>query len=108
MKTRTLRPLSAKLFRNGRLLFDTAEVPEAESAPQFTDALQLIYIRRRIASNSGLSYAVGFSDALSTRATNPSASETAVSLDTTFERVTVTDSDPKSANRFVHIRVTAR
>lgn len=35
-ETHTLPPLSTKLLRDGRVLFDTAALPEAESPPQFT------------------------------------------------------------------------
>ena len=73
-----------------------------------TGKLQLTYIRRKAASNSGITYAVSFSPALTNGswATNNSATEVTTSLDATFERVTVTDSltIPK---RFVRVEITA-
>jgi len=66
--------------------------------------LQLTYIRRQAASNPGVAYAVEFSDGLTSWAVDPSATETATSIDTTFERVTVTDITIRTA-RFVRVRV---
>jgi len=67
--------------------------------------LQLTYIRRNAASFPGITYAVEFSDALAGWAVNASAVENVTSIDTTFERVTVTDS-ATSSKRFVRVRVT--
>ena len=73
-----------------------------------TGKLQITYIRRKAASNSGISYMVEFSDALTTWAVNPLATETTVtSIDITFERVTVTDNVASPAKRFARVRVTA-
>ncbi len=69
--------------------------------------LQLTLIRRKAASNPGITYAVEFSDALASWAVNPSATESATSLDATFERVTVTDSSVSPARRFARVKVTA-
>lgn len=48
-----------------------------------------------------------FSDALSSWAVNVSATELVTSIDSTFERVTVTDSAATSGKRFVRVRVTS-
>ncbi len=70
-----------------------------------TGKLQLTYIRRKSATAPGITYAVEFSDALATWAVNASATESVTSIDTTFERVTVTDSFASPAKRFVRVRV---
>jgi len=75
-----------------------------------TGKLQLTYIRRKASATPapGITYMVEFSDALARWAINPSATETTVTeLDTTFERVTVTDNAPVSPKRFARVRVTA-
>ena len=72
--------------------------------------LQLSYIRRKAAANSGLNYAVAFSNDLGAAdpwAVNASATEIVTSIDTSCERVTVTDSLTSSARRFVRVFVTA-
>ena len=74
-----------------------------------TGKLQITYIRR-IASASpapGITYSVEFSDALATWAVNPSASVSVTNIDTTFERVTVTDHVESPAKRFARVKVTA-
>ena len=92
-------PNSAVLVPN-----ENAGLPFAESDP--SGKLALTFIRRKTASNSGISYAVEFSDALAAWDVNGSATESAVSIDTTFERVTVTDS-ASPASRFVRVKVSA-
>jgi hypothetical protein len=72
-----------------------------------TGKLQLTYIRRKPSASPGVTYSVEFSDTLATWAANPSATESANSLDATFERVTVTDSLASPARRFVRVRVIA-
>ncbi len=72
-----------------------------------TGKLQLTYIRRKPASAPGITYTVEFSDALSTWAVKPSASESVTSIDATFERVTVTDSVSSAAKRFARVRITS-
>jgi hypothetical protein len=69
--------------------------------------LQLTFIRRTPASSPGISYSVEFSDDLTSWSVNPSAVENPVPIDTTFERVTVTDSAVSSGKRFVRVRVTS-
>jgi len=66
--------------------------------------LQLTYIRRKASTAPGISYRVEFSDALASWAVNGSATESVTSIDTTFERVTVTDSS-SAVKRFVRVRV---
>ena len=68
--------------------------------------LAFTFIRRKDSSNSGITYSVEFSDTLSSWTTNPSATESATSLDTTFERVTVTDSITPS-KRFARVKINA-
>ena len=71
--------------------------------------LQLTFIRRKSSAYPypGITYAVEFSNDLASWAPNPSATESPVSLDATFERVTVTDSAAVSARRFARVKVTA-
>ena len=71
-----------------------------------TGKLTITYIRRKAATNPGISYAVEFSETLSAWGTNLSATESATSIDTTFERVTITDSTTFT-KRFVRVKVTA-
>jgi hypothetical protein len=93
-------PNSAVLAPTG-----SAGLPLA-TAEALTGKLQLTYIRRKPASNPGISYSVQFSDALSSWNTNPSATESSTSLDAIFERVTVTDSTAPS-QRFARVKITA-
>jgi hypothetical protein len=74
--------------------------------------LQLTFVRRKASASPapGVSYAVQFSNDLGVSdlwAVNASATESATSLDATFERVTVTDSLPHPPRRFVRARVTS-
>jgi autotransporter-associated beta strand protein len=73
-----------------------------------TNRLQITFIRRKAGSNPGITYAVEFSNDLSAGswATNPSATESATSLDASLERVTVTDST-LFTKRFARVKVTA-
>jgi len=72
-----------------------------------TGKLQITYIRRKISSNPGVTYAVEFSDALATWAVNGFATEgTPTSINATFERVTITDSVTAPDKRFARVRVT--
>jgi hypothetical protein len=68
--------------------------------------LQLTYIRRKAASNPGVTYAVEFSDTLATWGFNGSATSTVTSIDTNFERVIVTDSNTPT-KRFVRVCISA-
>ena len=72
--------------------------------------LTLTYIRRKAATNPGISYSVEFTNDLGLTdlwAVNPAATEgTPVSIDSQFERVTVTDSISPS-RRFARVRVSA-
>lgn len=70
-----------------------------------TKKLTLSYIRRKASSTSGINYTVQFSDNLATWAVNPAATESVTSVDTIFERVTVTDSVVPPAKRFVRVSV---
>ena len=94
-------PNSSVLLPNG-----SAGLPFA--AVDGSGKLALTYIRRKASASPapGVSYAVEFSDALATWGVNGSAIESAVSIDATFERVTVTDS-ANPASRFARVRVTA-
>lgn len=80
------------------------------SAPA-TGRLRITYIRRKAAASPapGITYSLEFSNDLGladTWAVNPFANETIVSLDPTFERVTVTDS-VTATRRFTRVKVTA-
>jgi len=74
-----------------------------------TGKLQLTYIRRKASASPapGITYVVEFSDALTTWAVNPSASESVTSLDSTFERVIASDSGAFTTKRFARIKITA-
>ncbi len=69
--------------------------------------LQITFIRRKAASTPGITYAVEWSDALASWAINPSATASVTSLDSTFERVTITDDTATPAKRFARVKVTA-
>jgi hypothetical protein len=73
-----------------------------------TGRLQITYIRRKPVSYPGVSYVVEFSDALAGWAVNASAAEVSSSIDSTFERVTVTDSIVSTHNRFARVRVISK
>ncbi len=72
-----------------------------------TGKLQITFIRRKASTGSGITYSAEFSDALASWAVNPSATESATSLDATFERVTVTDSVASQPKRFARVKVAA-
>ncbi len=67
----------------------------------------LLYVRRKAASQPGITYVVEFSSTLEPDSwtTNASATETVTSLDDTWERVLVTDSLAPTPRRFVRVRV---
>jgi len=73
-----------------------------------TGKLRVTYVRRKNTSNSGITYAVEFSDTLAngTWAVNASATTVVTSIDTTFERVVVTDSNTPT-KRFVRVKVSS-
>jgi len=74
-----------------------------------TGRLQLTYIRRKGSSSTGISYAIEFSSNLGTSdlwAVDPSATESITLIDSTLERVVVTDS-ATSMERFCRVRITA-
>jgi len=73
-----------------------------------TGKLRVTYVRRKSTSNSGVTYAVEFSDALAngTWAVNASATTAVTSIDATFERVVVTDASTLN-KRFVRVKVTS-
>jgi len=72
-----------------------------------TGKLRVTYVRRKSTSNSGISYAVEFSDTLAngTWAVNASATTAVTSIDDTFERVVVTDANTLT-KRFARVRIT--
>jgi len=73
--------------------------------------LQITYLRRKSASNPAINYLVEFAnDAAGPWAANGSAVEAATSLNTTWERVIVTDSvlQTGQAHRFARVRVTVQ
>lgn len=92
-------PNAATLLANG-----SAGLPRVS-----TDAagkLQLTHVRRKAASNSGITYTVEFSSTLAAGswAVNDAATIDVASIDTTFERVTVTDNLTQS-KRFVRVKI---
>jgi len=70
--------------------------------------LTVLFLRRKASSQPGITYAVEFSSspAADAWAVNASATETATSIDDTWERVLVTDSAPFSGQRYVRVRIT--
>lgn len=68
--------------------------------------LTITFVRRISTTSPGVSYAVEFSDAVTGWAVNASATEFPDPIDTTFERVTVTDSS-SPMKRFVRVKVTS-
>jgi len=70
-----------------------------------TGKLQITYIRRNSSETPGIAYAVEFSDVLTTWAVNGSATETVTNIDSSFERVTTTDSLGSPAKRFARVQV---
>lgn len=89
----------------------TLDVAGASGMPAFgTDAggrLQLIYIRRKAASAPGITCTVEFSGTLSEGSwgADVSATESVTSIDSDFERVTVTESVGNAGKRFGRVRV---
>ncbi len=78
------------------------------SAP--SSSLQITYLRRKASTAPGITYAIEFTNDLGIAdpwAVNPAATESATSLDSTFERVTVTDSVATPSKRFARVKVTA-
>ncbi|HEX8312010.1 MAG TPA: putative Ig domain-containing protein, partial [Chthoniobacteraceae bacterium] len=71
-----------------------------------TGRLTVTYLRRKPASNPGVSYGVEWADASFLWSTNPAATENVTSIDTIFERVTLNDSVLGSSRRFARVRVT--
>ncbi len=71
------------------------------------DQLTLLYVRRKTASQPGITYTVEFSSSLEANswAVNAAATETVTSLDDTWERILVTDSTSVTPRRFVRVRV---
>lgn len=69
-----------------------------------TGKLTLTYLRRKFSTSPGITYAVEFSDSVSTWAVNTSAAESVASIDSNFERVTTTDTSSVS-KRFARVVV---
>jgi hypothetical protein len=74
-----------------------------------TPAAVFTYIRRKAPTIPGITYSVQWSDGLGTWAANPAATEATLSLDGTWERVTLTDSftTAQKPARFARLSVTA-
>lgn len=70
--------------------------------------LTLTYVRLKASVNSGIISSVEYSNTLVTGdwAQNPSATEVVTSIDSTYERVTVTDSVTAGPRRFARVRIT--
>ncbi|MBC8011083.1 MAG: putative Ig domain-containing protein [Burkholderiales bacterium] len=86
----------------------SAGLPFCSLLPAPGSTLQITYIRRKATAYPGVNYTVEWSDTLVAWAADPSATETATSLDATFERVTATDSAPAGTRRFVRVKVAAQ
>lgn len=74
-----------------------------------TPAGVFTFIRRKSSSIPGITYSVQWSDGLTAWAPNPAATEATLSLDATWERVTLTDSfsTAQKPKRFARLSVTA-
>lgn len=72
-----------------------------------TGRLQITYIRPKATATSGVTCTVMFSDSLinGSWSANPNATESVTSIDSTYERVIVTDSATVSNRRFVRVQV---
>jgi|GEM_PF-2311966 len=70
--------------------------------------LTITYVRRKTASSPGITYVVEFSDDLFSWDANPLANENVTSIDSVFERVTLTDSEARKSRRFGRIRIFAQ
>ncbi len=95
-------PNSATLSPGG-----SAGLPAVIVADSDPDAgkLQFTYVRRRASTSPGITYGVEFSDALATWEVNGSASERVITIDGSFERVTVSDSTAVPTKRFARVRI---
>ncbi|MEO8615904.1 MAG: putative Ig domain-containing protein [Luteolibacter sp.] len=71
--------------------------------------LQITYVRRKSSSNSGITYTVQYNTTLAggTWSSSPPGIESITSIDSTFERVVVTDSSASNMTRFGRLRVTS-
>ncbi len=71
--------------------------------------LSVVFVRRKAATSPGVNYVVEFCDDLSTNSwvINALATESVTDIDSTVERVTVTDSLNTAPKRFVRVRVVA-
>lgn len=80
------------------------------SARQSSGALRVSFLRRKSTSYPGIAYAVEFSDSLHSGSwlENPSAVFAVESVDSVFERVSVTDHLLTPKQRFARLRVTAQ
>lgn len=89
-------------------LSGTAGLPFSESQVNGETKLRWTYIRRKASTSPGITYLVDFCDDLATNSwgTNPSATESVEDIDSTFERVTVTDSVTGAGKRFSRVLVT--
>ncbi|MBK8856177.1 MAG: hypothetical protein IPN11_00380 [Opitutaceae bacterium] len=107
------------MLGNGPGQVASLDVPSAASASPTGNAglpavavdgsgrLTVLYLRRKAASQPGITYALEFSSTLAADswAVNASATEAATSIDDTWERVLVTDSAAMTGARFVRVRV---
>jgi hypothetical protein len=68
----------------------------------------LTYVRRKASTNPGITYVVEYSDTLAVGswAAYAPASQTPVSIDTNYERVSLTDSIAPAPRRFFRVRIT--
>lgn len=71
--------------------------------------LSVVFVRRKAVTSPGVNYVVEFCDDLSTNSwvINALATESVTDIDSTVERVTVTDSLKTAPKRFVRVRVVA-
>ncbi|MEO8615903.1 MAG: endo-1,4-beta-xylanase [Luteolibacter sp.] len=93
-------PNTATILSNG-----IAGLPRGEV--DANGKLRITYIRRKNSSNSGITYTVEYSNTLAGGAwsSSPPGIESITSIDSTFERVVVTESSAATARRFGRLRV---
>lgn len=84
-------------------------VTVVESGPDI-GKLQITYVRRKAASNPGITYKVEFSNTLAAGSwgINTTATELLFDLGGAFERVVVTDSSNSASRRFARVVITAQ
>lgn len=67
--------------------------------------LRIEFLRRKAATNSGLTYEPQFSDTLANPWSTSTATPTIIDIDSTWERVIIEDDQPAATKRFARVKV---